>query len=277
MLSEVCTLRKGVSMIETSLKPLPRKLPDPKFKRLPKRRPLQTTLTNAFRARNGGVLLCADREENDGYGKAEVDKIYPITTDLKTCQVFISGAGPSEMLRKAKERIHTSLIQSERGKNNVLAEHQSLIEGSLRLLYEEYATVLANDSMGLIIVVAPNVPSPPILYSTVEYRLDSQRLYCAHGTGRAISDYLADRLYKEGMDNNLLKLLAVFIFREAERKASGVGMGNDMWLIHDGGQSCREGVGDDHIEQMKRDIPQLPESLYAAWGQTPALEKWLKR
>jgi hypothetical protein len=235
------------------------------------------TLINAFRARDGGVLLCADREEDDGYAKTEVDKIYPITTDFRTCQIFISGAGPSEIIRKAKEHIHRTLIVANRGNNDVLAEHQSLIEGSLRLLYEEYATVLANDPMGLIIVVAPNVPVPPILYSTVEYRLDSQRLYCAHGSGRPISDYLADRLYKEGMDNNLLKLLAIFIFREAERKASGVGMGNDMWLIHDGGQSCREGVGDDHIEQMKRDIPQLSESLYTAWGQTPALEKWLKR
>jgi len=214
-------------MIKDAPKPLPRKLPKPIFKRLPKRRPLQMTLTNAFRARNGGVLLCADREENDGYARTEVDKIYPITTDFKTCEVFISGAGPSEILRKAKEHIHRSLIQAERGNSNVLAEHQSLIEGSLRLIYEEYATVLANESMGLIIVVAPRVPAPPILYSTVEYRLDSQRLYCAHGSGRPISDYLADRLYKEGMDNNLLKLLAVFIFREAERKAAGVGMGND--------------------------------------------------
>lgn len=234
------------------------------------------TLTNAFRARNGGVLLCADREEDDGYAKTEVDKIYPITTDLKTCEVFISGAGPSEILRKAKERIHGSLVAADRGNNNVLAEHQSLIEGSLRHIYEEYATVLANESMGLIIVVAPRVPAPPILYSTVEYRLDSQRLYCAHGSGRPISDYLADRLYKDGMDNNLLKLLAVFIFREAERKASGVGMGNDMWLIHDGGQSCREGLGWDNVEQMKKDIPQLAETVYASWGQTPALEKWLR-
>jgi hypothetical protein len=78
------------------------------------------------------------------------------------------------------------------------------------------------------------------------------------------------------MDNNLLKLLAVFIFREAERKAAGVGMGNDMWLIHDAGQPCREGVGDDHIEQMKMDLPQLSESLYTAWSQTPALNKWMK-
>jgi len=261
--------------------PLPKPHPTisrPKLKRLPERKPRRmSTLTNAFRARNGGVLLCADREETDGYSKTEVDKIYPITTDLKTCEVFISGAGPSEIIRKCNEHIHRTLILADRGNNDVLAEHQTLIEGSLRHIYEEYATVLANSPMGLIIVVAPRATVPPVLYSTVEYRLDPQRLYCAHGTGSPISDYLADRLYKEGMDNNLLKLLAAFIFREAERKASGVGMGNDMWLIHDGGQPCREGLGWDDIEQMKKDIPQLAESVYPSWGQTPTLEKWLKR
>jgi 20S proteasome alpha/beta subunit len=235
------------------------------------------TLTNAFRARNGGVLLCADREENDSYAKTEVDKIYTITTDLKSCEVFISGAGPSEMLRKTKEHIHRTLLVADHDGKEVLAEHQALIESSLRRIYQEYETVLTQESMGLIIVVAPRTPSPPILYSTVEYRLDSQRLYCAHGSGRPISDYLADRLYNESMDTNVLKLLAVFIFREAERKAAGIGMGNDMWLIHDGGKTCREGLGWDVVEEMKRDIPQLAESLYPSWSQSPALEKWLKR
>src|SRR6266436_8926054 len=92
-----------------------RPCPVPKPVRLPKRRPHRMTLTNAFRARNGGVLLCADREENDGYAKTEIDKIYAITTDLKTCEVFISGAGPSDIIRKAKEHIRRSLIQADRG------------------------------------------------------------------------------------------------------------------------------------------------------------------
>jgi hypothetical protein len=79
------------------------------------------------------------------------------------------------------------------------------------------------------------------------------------------------------MGNELLKLLAVFIFREVERKALGVGMGVDMLLIHDGGQPSREGIGWDNVDAMKDDIPPLSESLYTSWGQASALGKWLKR
>ena len=121
-------------MIRTLPKPLPHPHPAPKISRLPKRIP-QMTLINAFRARNGGILLCADREEIDWCSKAEVDKIYPITTDLKACAVFIAGAGPSEIIGKAKDNIHKTLLQADRGRNDVLAEHQTLIEGSLRQIY----------------------------------------------------------------------------------------------------------------------------------------------
>ena len=46
-------------------------------------------------ALRNGFLLCADREEDDAYyTKREVDKIYH-APELKTCEVFIAGAGPS--------------------------------------------------------------------------------------------------------------------------------------------------------------------------------------
>jgi hypothetical protein len=239
------------------------------------------TLVNAFRARNGGILLCADREEHEWYSKNEIEKIYPITTDLKSCAVFITGAGPSEIIGKAYENVHKTLLQADRGKYDVVAEHQTLIEGSLRQLYKDYKSVLAKEPMGLIVVIAPRdvrlrTTPPPLLYTTVEWRLRSQQTYCAHGSGKAISDYLTDRLYVHGMTNNLLKLLAIFIFREAERKAVGVGMGNDMWLIHESGQTSREGIGWDTVERMKKEIPNLADSLYASWGDSPSLQEWLK-
>jgi len=44
------------------------------------------TLVAAFRSGNGGILLCADREENEGYAKREVDKIYHI--GMNACDFF---------------------------------------------------------------------------------------------------------------------------------------------------------------------------------------------
>jgi 20S proteasome alpha/beta subunit len=235
------------------------------------------TLINAFRARHGGILLCADRQEDDGYSKNEIDKIYEITTDLKPCEVFIAGAGPSEIIAKAKEHIHTSLVSADRGGNDVLAEHQTRIEGSLRYIYKEYGDVLRKCPMGLIIVIAPRTPShAPRMYSTVEYRLHSQDLYCADGSGKPISDYFADHLYKDGMDKSALSLVAAFILREVERKAVGVGMGFDMVFIHDGNQG-RQYLGRDTIKKLQGDIPPLSEAVFPAWNQCPAIQEWLKR
>jgi hypothetical protein len=57
--------------------------PRPKLDRLPDRGKLMT-LAAAFRCQNGGILLCADREENDGVTKRQIDKIYHIKT-IPTC------------------------------------------------------------------------------------------------------------------------------------------------------------------------------------------------
>ncbi|MGB7284742.1 MAG: hypothetical protein WBE13_20920 [Candidatus Acidiferrum sp.] len=234
------------------------------------------TLVNGFRTRTGGILLCADRQEDDGYLKAEIDKIYEIP-HLMTCEVFIAGAGPSELISKAKEHIHKSLLFAAQGTNDVLAEHQTIIEGSLRHIYEEYRDVFESASMGLIIVVAPRAPGAhPLMYSTVEYRLDLRRTYCAQGTGRSISDYFSDRVYKETMNRNELSVLGAFILGEAERKAVGVGMGFDMVFINDGEQG-RQYLGRDTIKKLQADIPPLSAGVFAAWNQSPAIQEWLKR
>lgn len=255
--------------------PFPHPVPQPR--RLPKRRPLQLTLINAFRARQGGILLCADRQEDDGYSKTEIDKIYEITTDLKPCEVFIAGSGPSEIIAKAKERIHRSLVSADRGRNDILGEHQKLIEGTLKNIYREYGDVLRRYSMGLIIVIASRVRSQaPVMYSTVEYRLYPQDTYCADGSGKPISDYLADRLYRYGMNRATLSVIAAFILREAERKASSVGMGFDMVFIHDG-DTGRQYLGRDRIKTLQEAILPLSEAMFPAWENCQPIKDWLSQ
>jgi hypothetical protein len=78
----------------------------PKPKRLPERK-RGMTLVAAFRCRNDGILLCADREENDGYLKRDIDKIYRFP--LSQYHVFITGAGASTIILRACEKIHQRL------------------------------------------------------------------------------------------------------------------------------------------------------------------------
>ena len=64
--------------------PAPRPLP--KIKRLHKR-PHPMTLVAAFRCRNGGILLCADREENGGYAE-EKSRKYTVLTGCPHVKFF---------------------------------------------------------------------------------------------------------------------------------------------------------------------------------------------
>jgi hypothetical protein len=195
-------------MIRALPKPLPCPIvPHPKPQRLPKRKPM--TLVAAFRARDNGILLCSDRKEEEGYTQREIDKVYYIQ-ELHAFQVFIAGAGPTTIIKKANEAIHLSLRNAEADtKTNLLAEHCFYIESSLKAIYSEYREELDEIPMGLIIVIAPRIPnSIPILYRTDRSILSAELTYCLHGNGRMISDYLADRLYKHGMSNNALVLLA---------------------------------------------------------------------
>jgi 20S proteasome alpha/beta subunit len=233
------------------------------------------TLVAAFRAREGGILLCADRKEEEGYTQREIDKIYYIQ-ELHAFQVFIAGAGPTTIINKANEYIHKSLRLADADKRtNLLAEHCAYFEGSLKTVYEKYAKELRDCPMGLIIVVAPRiVGSIPILYKTDGAVLSAELTYCSHGSGRMISDYFADRLYKHGMTNNALALLAAFIFREAERKASGIGLGTDMVLIN---QGRRCGLGWDTVKQLQMDIPALSTAIELGWNQEPKLLEWINK
>jgi hypothetical protein len=126
-------------MIRTLPRPHPDHPKQLKIERLPKRKAM--TLVAAFRARKGGILLCSDRKEDDGYGQKEIDKIYYIQP-LMACQIYIAGSGPSEIIKKANEKIHQSFLLAEKDNKNVLAEHCSIIESSLQEIYNQYPDVL---------------------------------------------------------------------------------------------------------------------------------------
>jgi hypothetical protein len=76
------------------------------------------TLVVAFRASKGGVLLCSDRQEDDGISKKSIDKIYHARS-LKSCDVFMTAAGPSGPLKNTFTEIHKSLKQEEDKGNEV--------------------------------------------------------------------------------------------------------------------------------------------------------------
>jgi hypothetical protein len=244
-----------------ALEPRPRPL-KPKAKRFPARKWM--TLVAGFRCRNGGVLLCSDREEIAGDFKRPVDKIYRIY-GLSQAHVFIAGAGPTAIIAKACEAIHEAMIEASESGKDLWSEHRNLIESALSLVYEKYVINQTDARIGLVIVFASTGEGrAPLLYKTADAMLVSTPLYASHGAGAVIADYLSDRIYKHGMPKSLLAVLAAFIFREAEDSTVGVG-GMDMQFIFDGDRSIQS-VGWDEIKELKdKIIPRLQDAILGYW------------
>ena len=245
-------------------RPFPHPIPAPKPKRLPKRK-VPMTRVAGWRCSKGGILLCADREENDGYNRREVNKLYRI--NMPPGQFFIAGAGSSDMVTKAHSEITDALFKAQTNGVDLLREHQRVIEDCLRHIHKLYAAnIKTAGGFDLLIVFAPfDQQRVPILYRTALAALIAVPDYAAYGSGKPICDYFSDRLYQYGrLDKDSMKILAAFVLREAEKAASGVGMGADMWFIHEGDKSVHiipTGV----IREFQALIPEIEDSLWADW------------
>ena len=263
-------------MIRTLPKPQPRIVQKVHPRRLPERKLLSMTLVAGFRCRQGGVLLCSDREENDRYNKREVDKIHRIpVTQLRTCDVFIAGAGSGDLIRKFRSQLHDSLV-SAATKGNVFEAHEALIQTELDNFYKQWGEDIEESGLVFIVVVAPfQMNLAPLLYRTNKTALVLFFEYCAIGTGQSVSDYFADRLFHyDRMERPLLAILAAFILREAQTSAYGVGLGGDMEFIHDGEDSLRH-LYKDKVRELQDLVPPLEEAIYQCWEKRVNIPEWL--
>jgi len=233
------------------------------------------TLIAAFRTRNDGILLCSDRQEDEGVSIKEVEKIYRIR-DLPPLEVFVAGAGPSTPLKNACIDIHQSLKRSSDEGMDVLAEYQAIIENCLKNIHKKYSSILKSWPINLIIVVAPRAHGcSPILYQTDGPMLSPETFYLAHGSGKHVADYLAGRLYKHGLTRAWLIVLAAFIFREAGASSPGVGSGTNMILIQEKAKQL-ELLGPQVVKEVEDGIPSLSDSVLPDWMVHTKLPGWLK-
>ena|ERR1017187_4120590 len=225
------------------------------------------TLVAAFRGIEGGILLCSDREWTDGFSKREVDKIYRIR-DLAACEIFIAGSGPDATIHKASVDIFGAFVRASKAGKDVLQEHKSILESSLKAVYKQCAKTLRMYPMCLLIVVAPRGGKlVPMLYRTDEDVLVPESFYAASGSGKPIADYFADRLYEYGkLTKDALKVVAAFIFREAEASSAGVGLGVDMRFIHEGDRSIHF-IPSSSVKAIQVAIPSLSEAIQSYWAE----------
>ena len=229
------------------------------------------TLIAAFRAEKGGILLCADREENDGFSKRAVSKISRVS-NLKF-QMFIAGAGSTAIIKKAQDACEQAIFKAAEDGLDVESQHQDILESALETTYSRYVKT-DEDRIGLLIVaVIEAEPRVPLLYRTEGSMLIPEEFYAADGSGKFISNFLADRLYQPGLKKGQLVLLASFILREAGESVSGVGFGADMVLIYNGDRSIQF-FAPGNVAELQAGIPKISNSIYTHWKDNAKLPAW---
>lgn len=234
------------------------------------------TLVAAFRCKDNAVLLCADRQDDNGIAKRPVDKIFE-ETGLPDCQIFIAGSGPTTAVLDSWQEIHSRLNEAAHvQKIDVVRNHRPIIEAALKTIHSKHKADLTWwNPLGLLVVVVPRKPnSIPILYRSDRSTLVPEGEYAAAGTGKILLDYFAGRLYKHGLPNIPLLVLVAFILREADMSVSGVGLGNDMILICPNG--LRKYLHTDSIKEIQAGIPSLADAIQSYWTEHVKAPQWLK-
>jgi hypothetical protein len=234
------------------------------------------TLVAAYRSTEGGILLCADREENDGVAKRSVNKIYRIP--LLPCEVYLAGAGPANAIVKANEEIHSALGHAFASGADVLREYKTLIEAALLSVHVQFPEELEEMPMNFLIILQAKAPnSVPLFYRTEKTVMLSENCYAAFGTGKLICDYFSDRLYEYPRhEKPSLMAVAAFIFREAHKSASGVGSDVDMiYMRPSPALGEREEFGTNLVKEIQDGIPPLSEAILEYWKEHVKLPDWI--
>jgi 20S proteasome alpha/beta subunit len=235
------------------------------------------TLVAGFRCADGGVLLGADRERSDQFGKRSVEKLFRILTKQGT--FLVAGSGRASIVDNALMRLDIAL-KAAADKNDVVLfdKHREVIETVLYEIHEEYIWGNRDEhNRGVGFIIAASFRSPnstPFMYSTDEEILVPQQLYGCAGVGQDLAYYFADKLYNDHLSREGAALLAAFIFREVGQSVSGVGLGTDLWFLAAKDQGWYR-LWPHRVRELEAVIPDIEKAISDAWNGKIVIPEWL--
>jgi 20S proteasome alpha/beta subunit len=236
------------------------------------------TLIAGFRYADGGVVLCADREESRQIAKRSIDKIFRIP--LQQAVFLIAGAGRSSILANTFMRLETALKAADTDGSDLFKTHGELINNVLRGVHQEFIWGYNDEperTVALIVAVAFRSPhSIPFLYGTDSDVLYPHQLYGCAGVGEDLAYYFADKLYHQHLTRQAAALLAAFIFREVSQSVSGVGLGADMMVLAE--KNCLVHIiPPDRVRELEDNLPKVADAIAKAWNEGVQIPDWLAK
>jgi 20S proteasome alpha/beta subunit len=252
-------------------KPLPKPLPHPKPKRLLKgRKPM--TLIAGFRCTDGGILMCADREESGDGTKRSVDKLKELR--LADADFVFAASGSAIIVTNLYQRLEEALRANE---DDLLASHVSVISGVLRSIHKEFREFKEWEE--LVIAAAfyqdTTIPIASFLYSTYGNYLRPEQHFVCKGGGKDLAGYFFHRLFNPWPDRRRSVIVAAFVFREVEDHVEGVGRGTDIKYMATHKRLIQT-VPHGDVKALEDAIPSIKDVLFERWHQGITIPSWLK-
>lgn len=235
------------------------------------------TLIAAFRSADGGIIVCADREESNSSAKRSVEKMQRLSFTQGT--FIIAGSGCSSILAVTFEQLTAALkAEDERDGSDLFLSHRSTIVKVLRDIHQEFIWKQHDeDDRGIKLIIAAAFKSPhsiPMLYCTDEEIVYPQQLYGCGGIGEELAYYFADKLWEPKLTKQEIVIMAAFIFREVSRSVAFVGLGTDMMCLTSQNQTIQT-IPASKVKELDENLPEIRDVIVKAWNQGVQIPNWL--
>jgi hypothetical protein len=229
------------------------------------------TLVAGFRCLDGGILMCADREESGDGTKRSVDKLWERRYD--NAHFVIGASGTSVILANLFERLEEQLVRNASTLQN---EHRKIIGGVLRSIHKDFREFKEWQEMVVAASFYRDVRTPvtSFLYGTVANALEPVPDYVCAGVGKAMAGYFCRELYERWPNRRSASVLAAFVFREVGNHVLGVGRGTDM-IYMAVQQRLIHHIPHSDVKELEDAIPTLKEVLSERWGKGIRVPHWL--
>ena len=251
---------------------VPRPFPVPTTKRPLKGKPM--TLVAGFRCSDGGILLCADREESGDGTKRSINKLREWKGKNAT---FLFGAsGTSAIIANLYTRLEVALAENEQ---DLQTSHVKVIGDVLRSIHKDFEEFDEWPEMVIAASFYQDIATPltSFLYGTVGSVLEPVAHYTCKGFGKDLGRYFFQRLFDFWPQRRQAVIMATFVFREAEDHLDGVGRGTDMMYLATQQRTVWTVPYEKHISDLEGRIPSLKDTLAQGWDLAIEIPYWLEQ
>lgn len=201
------------------------------------------TIVAGFRTYEG-IVLCADTQETvNNLSKRNVPKLifqpageYGQTKALSSDDLAVAFCGAADNGPFVDKLVEIAWEDAQLGSS--LDEVCLLIEGSIKKTYKEYGLIFQTGfcpSTELIYGVKMFGSSK--LFSATGPVVVEKQTYYSGGAGYYLADFLASRMYHDGMNLRQCVILAAYILYQAREHVDGCGGDSQIAILRDDGVS----------------------------------------